>query len=388
MEPLTKHDTILWINHAIAYFKSIGKTQKDMAKLLGLEESRVSEMKVGSGTISPNLMGKIIEYCGSPKRNPGRYEEVELYDDIDSFFDKFKDVTINRFHRKLLKLTKNEEIYLHLLSLICAPNLHYKTDKKIIESQLNELFLSEEYVEKCNNYSEVLRNTVGYDERPIENFQWWNIDERGLQFLSVAGIVIRDFDTFRLLYLFSKLFSANLGFKFGSDTHLNLQPEVPNEPVILTGKCILIMKRGSLEGTIINSAFFDLIGKKKSGIQLSEYRGLKLKSEQYMPDYWQEVRCELYLSDNMNYHFLIYLSPTYIGESADIDDDSGNPLKWRGDVGPDDRLIIIRNVNSLSLYQKIEEIRKWFGLPDDSLFELKQEIAKAGGYVPGARVLL
>ncbi|QYJ85842.1 helix-turn-helix transcriptional regulator [Shewanella mesophila] len=388
MEQLTKNDTILWINHAITYFKSIGKTQKDMAKLLGIEESRLSEMKGGSGLISQNLMVKIVEYCGAPRRNPGRYEEVELYNDLQQFFDNFKSITVNRFYRKLQKLIKNDDIYSQLLDAVSPHELHYKADKETIEAMLNELFISEEFLDKCEKYSKVLLTTVGYDERPIEGFQWWNIDEAGCRILSIAGLIIKDFDSFKLLYLFSKLFSANLGFKFGSDTPLNLQPEVPSEPVILTGKCILIMKRGSLESTIINSAFFDLIGKKKIGIELNKYRGLKLKSEQYMPDYWQEVRCELYLSDNMNYHFLIYLSPTYIGESADIDDDSGNPLKWRGDVGPDDRLIIIRNVNSLSLYQKIEEIRKWFGLPDDSLFELKREIAKAGGYVPGARVLL
>lgn len=387
MEPLTKHDTILWINHAIAYFKSIGKTQKDMAKLLGLEESRVSEMKVGSGTISPNLMVKIIEYCGSPKRNPGRYEEVELYDDIDSFFDKFKDVTINRFHCKLLKLAKNEEIYLHLLSLICAPNLHYKTDKKIIETQLNELFLSEEYVEKCNNYSEVLRNTVGYDESPIENFQWWNIDERGLQLLSVAGIVIRDFDTFKLLYLYSKLFEAKLGFEFCGENPLNVLPKVSKAPVILTGKRIMVMKRGALDSTTVNAVFHELFGKKISGLKLNNYRGLKLEPEQYMPDYWNCARCELYLSENMNYYILIQLSHKPIMEWAPIDDDSLSENKYFGSIEPNDRAIIC-NINSLRLYDCIEEIRKWFGLPSDSLFELKQEIAKAGGYVPGAKVLL
>ncbi|EHC05169.1 hypothetical protein Sbal625DRAFT_3302 [Shewanella baltica OS625] len=387
MEPLTKHDTILWINHAIAYFKSIGKTQKDMAKLLGLEESRVSEMKVGSGTISPNLMGKIIEYCGSPKRNPGRYEEVELYDDIDSFFDNFKDVTINRFHRKLLKLVTNEEKYLHLLNLICAPNLHYKTDKKIIESQLNELFLSEEYLAKCNNYSEVLRNTIGYNERLIENFQWWNLDDEGQKLFSVAGIVIRDFDTFRLLYLYSKLFERITNFKFGSEERLNIQPQIPVEPVVLTGQRIKVMKSSSLKSTNVNAAFHELFGKKISGVKLNNYSELRLDPEQYMPDYWEYARCELYLGVNMNYYILIQLSHKDIMEWAHEDDDSLSENKYFGFIEPDDRVIVC-NINSLRLYDCIEEIRKWFGLPSDSLFELKQDIAKAGGYVPGAKVLL
>lgn len=387
MEPLTKHDTILWINHAIAYFKSIGKTQKDMAKLLGLEESRVSEMKVGSGTISPNLMGKIIEYCGSPKRNPGRYEEVELYDEVNDFFDKFKDVTLNRFYRKLLKLATNEEIFLQLLSLICTPNLHYKTDKKIIESQLNELFLSEEYLAKCNNYSEVLRNTIGYDERPIENFQWWNLVDEGQKFFRGASIEIRDFDTFRVLYLYSKLFEGITNFKFGSEERLNIQPQIPVEPIVLTGQRIMTMKSSSLKSTNVNSVFHELFGNNISGIKLNNYSELRLKPEQYMPDYWEYARCELYLSVNMNYYILIQLSHKAIIEWAPIDDDSLSENKYFGSIEPNDRAIIC-NINSLRLYDCIEEIRKWFGLPSDSLFELKQEIAKAGGYVPGAKVLL
>ncbi|WP_211253010.1 hypothetical protein [Vibrio pacinii] len=43
----TKRDTILWIEHAISYFKTQGKTQKEMSKFLDLSESRISEMKVG-----------------------------------------------------------------------------------------------------------------------------------------------------------------------------------------------------------------------------------------------------------------------------------------------------------------------------------------------------
>ena len=388
MEQLTKHDTILWINHAITYFKSIDKTQKDMAKALGLEESRLSEMKRGSGVISPNLMAKIVEYCGSPRRNPGRYLEVELYNDIENFFNSFESTTANRFYRKLLALIKNEELYQHFLDLISPHNLNYKTDKNAIEALLNEFFLSKEYLDICSKYSNILRTTDGSITRPIDDFQWWNVDDTGYKSLSIGGLSIKDFETFKLMFIFSKLFEDISEFKFGSVEPLNIQPQIPLEPVILTGQRILVMKNHSLESAPVTSAVDELFGKNKSGIKLSEYRTLKLKPEQYMPDYWQEGRCELYLSENMNYHFLIHLSPSDIHEYADSDDDSLSDMKYFGIVRPNDRLIIIRNVNSLSLYQQVEDIRKWFGLSIDSLLGLKEEIAKAGGYVPGARVLL
>jgi hypothetical protein len=402
MEPLTKHDTILWINHAIAYFKSIGKTQKDMAKILGLEESRVSEMKVGSGTISPNLMDKIIEYCGSPKRNPGHYVEVELYDGLDDFFDKFKDVTLNRFHRKLLKLATNEEIYHHLLSLIGAPNLHYKIDKKIIESQLNEMFLSEEHLDKWKKYSEFIRlNHKCFDDSKevkllrnelfqcqLEDKPLWTPGSRdGFMTLDIGGVKMGTLDVFKLLFLYYKLIELNADFKFGNLTTPNIQPEVHIEPVILTGQRILTMKSHSLESAQITSGIYELFGKNKDLFQLSSQNKLGLKPEQYMPDYWSCARCELYLSENMNYYILIQLSHKPIMEWAYEDDDSLSENKWFGSIEPDDRVIIC-NINSLRLYECIEEIRKWFGLPSDSLLEVKQKIAKAGGYVPGAKVLL
>ncbi|UAL43979.1 hypothetical protein K8B83_03690 [Shewanella inventionis] len=263
-----------------------------------------------------------------------------------------------------------------------------KNAESAIEALLNEFFLSKEYLDICSKYSNVLRTTDGFITRPIDDFQWWNVDDTGYKSLSIGGLSIKDFETFKLMFIFSKLFEDITEFKFGSVEPLNIQPQIPVEPVILTGQRILIMKSRSLESAPVTSAVDELFGKNKSGIKLSEYRTLKLKPEQYMPDYWSDARCELYLSENMNYHFLIQLSHSSIMEWAHIDDDSLSDEKYFGEVNANDRLIVIRNINSLHLYECIEKIRKWFGQPSDSLFELKQEIAKAGGYVPGARVLL
>jgi len=403
MEQLTKNDTILWINHAVTYFKGIGKTQKDMAKTLGIEESRVSEMKLGNGTISPNLMAAIVGCCGAPRRNPGRYEEVELYDDLDGFFNSFRSVTANRFHRKLLKLAKNDDFYHHFLDLVSTSNQHYKTDKSSIETLLNELLSSEEYLEICRKYSDIMRLNDKCSDGSREMFQlrdelfrcqsidkpmWSPASKDGYRVLNIGGLQIEELEVFKMLFLYLKLIQWGVDFQFGEHATKNIQPEVSIEPVVLTGKRILIVKSHSLESAQVASGVYELFGKNKGHFQFSAYHKLGLKPEQYMPDYWEEARCELYLSENMNYHFLIHLSPTFILEHADIDEESQSDLAYFGDVRPDDRLIVIRNINSLSLYQQIEDVRKWFGLPSDSLLELKQEIAKAGGYVPGARVLL
>ena len=119
MNDLTKYDTILWIKHAIANFKGIGKNQKKLSEQLGIEETRLSEMKAGKAVMTPNLMKKITELCGTPRRNPGRFEYAELYDDLNLFFSCFADVTEKRFYRQILNTLENVE-YIELISENCT----------------------------------------------------------------------------------------------------------------------------------------------------------------------------------------------------------------------------------------------------------------------------
>lgn len=381
MDKLTTNDTILWINHAVSFFRSIGRNQKDMAKALGLEESRVSEMKQGIGSISPSLMTRITDLCGAPRRNPGRYEEVELYDSIDFFINAFNKVTANRFYRKLINLLQINDFYDNFMDLVSAPGQHYQKDKVEIEALLNQLLSSEEYLKVCETYLSSFN--------PAEENKWWyEFCGTNVNGLNIGGLLISDLQVFKLLFLFSELAKGVEGFKFGDNTLLNLQPVTAITPVILTGNRILVIESVTLADFKSNVYLDGLKRVDKRFFQIDERHQFKLKSEQYMPDHWENGRCEVYLSDNMNYHFLIHLSHGVINIGTNSCDDYPKDEEYFGFVEPDDRLIVIKDVNALNLYKQIEEIRKWFGLATDSLFELKQEIARAGGYVPGARVLL
>jgi len=57
-------------------------------------------------------------------------------------------------------------------------------------------------------------------------------------------------------------------------------------------------------------------------------------------------------------------------------------------VKENDLFVVIENIDSRKLFSIIEDVRKWCALPIDNHFELKKNIARAGGYVPGARVLV
>lgn len=403
MPKLTKHDTMLWINHAIANFKSRGKNQKDLAAKLGLEESRLSEMKSGTGTISPSLMERIVDLCGAPRRNPGRYEMLEMYDSLEVFFESFRPVTENRFYRNLIE-TFNKDSYINQIckhtylepeTFDCSEP---EAKRELTVTRINELLHSEEFNAICLQYKEHLHQKEGRD------FSWKN-DKIGdgwheRDCFKMNELYIKNFGVFHGLYLLWLLASHIDNYSFASGEPVNLNPLKDLSPVVLIGRCLLFMNNSRLdEHSPINQASKELFGKKAhyrdiNGRHFSEAEDLDYISDQscHVPDFWQHVCCELYLSDNMNYHLLIHLAPSsiirYIDPDIEHEYKAILDINQLSDIRAEDRAAMITNINPLDLFQQIEEVRKWCGLPQDSHYELKKQIAKAGGYIPGVKVLV
>ncbi|AGH80924.1 hypothetical protein PCNPT3_04910 [Psychromonas sp. CNPT3] len=392
MNKLTKHDTILWINHAIAYFKSIEKNQKDLAKELGIEEARISEMKIGKGTILPSLMTNIVDLCGAPRRNPGRYEEVELYDDLDSFFDSYIDVTEDRFYRKILKIFKNKEYIKIIIHNIFSEEFRNENNKLeetdyLALKQINEIIKNTEFIDICSKCQKNLFELTGF-----YNFAWANRKGtyRDKEHLEIDGFCVRSRGDFHFLYLLWLVVEKYPDFKLGGKNNVNTPPYKELTPIVLTGNRLLIGTRDTNNfRTRINKEIEGKFGCSYRYPKLFDYDSpfekFKLNNKiEPAPDAWFEVIYEVYLSENMNYHLLIHLSFDSVEQS--IIDAEFNDNEFI--VKPADRVVVIHNINSLDLFRKIEEIRKWIGLPKDNNYILKQQIAKAGGYVPGARVLI
>lgn len=380
MQRITKSDTVLWINHAVSYFKSINKTQKDMARILDLDESRISEMKNGVGTLSPSLMKKITEYCGAPRRNPGRYLEAELYKSLDSFVEDFSAVTNNRAEIALLKLLKNERFYSQFLSELSLTDIYKTGDKQALEHKLNELLASDEFAAVCDQYTEVFDSNN-------HNKSWFYFCKQNSAGLSVDGVVIGDLSAFKILYLISKRLIPLPGFKLGEHRQFSIQPVSPDVPMVMTGNRVLVMNSQSLE-KFNKTIKTDELARQQACLQLMRPNLFELKPEQFVFDEWACGRCDVYLSENLNYHFIIHLSATVIADGTHSEDLDPSVDDYYGIRSPGDRLVVIESVNVLNLFQQIELIRKWFSLPEDTLLELREKIAKAGGYIPGARVLL
>ncbi|MDE1317807.1 helix-turn-helix transcriptional regulator [Vibrio aestuarianus] len=394
---LTKNDLILWVTHAIAHFESLGKKQKDLAHALGIEATRLSEMKTGKGTLSPNLIERITELCGAPRRNPGRFEYAELYPDLDTFFSNLLPVTENRFYRKILTMLSNSD-YLDAIINHCSSNEADDLETPVSREQtiynINSLITNKEFQSVCLNYQKHL-----LDSGLSWTFKWANTEKQGWNSkdkLTIENVTISDERIFHSLYLAWRLKQYVIEYEFGNERLININPTKDRTSIVMTGDRILTLQSESSVNYPINKEIEKILGSASSYKDIhsshspfGEQPIFSRRKQEPKPDWWGDIRCEVYLSENMNYHFLIHMT----AETMEFEDQ--NILEYPTDlndrepiVQPNDRIAIITNISSLELYRQVEELRKWVGMPSDNLYKLKQKIAKAGGYVPEAIVLL
>ncbi|MGL1088629.1 helix-turn-helix domain-containing protein [Vibrio vulnificus] len=368
---MTKEESIKWINHAIAFYKGLGKTQKELAKDFGIEESRLSELKSVHKPlkVSPSQVRKIIEICGAPKRDPGRFENVELYDSLDSFFNQYISVTLNRFHRDVYESLTNKAIVNEILKK-CS----YKNDDKEQQVEaINQLVRSKEFAEICKDAS-LNSKLIGSSKNEFSLIT------------KLYGLIINDSATFHRLRQLWSLVEVLPEFQFGNETNNGLDLIVPKTPVVLTGNRIAAF--------MPDYSRFDYPANRLVKSELSVLMNGYLSAVEPIPelDIWQTIRVEIYLSENMNYHILIHMSDDDL-KPRDLSHESTVPegfdwCNYDAAFGEKDRIAVIRSVNTLDLFSQIEELRKWQGLEVDNLYELKRNIAKAGGHIPGAHVLI
>ncbi|MCQ8867683.1 hypothetical protein ACED56_15430 [Vibrio splendidus] len=364
----TKRDTILWIEHAISYFKTQGKTQKEMSKFLDLSESRISEMKVGKRALTTSERQRIIDICGSPRRNSGRYERAYYFESLDRFFDVYGEFIESRYHNNLLTQLRSKEVQSKLLASFDIFENGKFNDKGYIElSDIDKLIRSNEADEVFERYSSWLREEDGARQPKMEFMD--------------SDVVLDDKKAFHLLYQLWFFVQSETSFYLCNEEPHNIAQLSHCEDIIMTGEKVLLM---SNEGELrpVNEPVLDKFG------SLNRY------PDSLKPEIWQAVRVEFYLSEEMNYHIFIQLSPkrnifTYLdvekyGDNAAYMDE----LFQIAEVDTEDLLIVIENLNASALWSSVENVRKWCALPSDSNYKLKQRIAKFGGYVPGARVLV
>lgn len=358
---MTKEESIRWVNHAIAFYHNLGKTQKELANHLGIKPSRLSELKnpQHSLTVSPTQMKSIVELCGAPKRDEGRFEYAEVYDSLALFFDQYLAVTLDRFHQNLFRYFSDQET---LDELAKSTKANHDT-KELTYKAIAQYVKSPEFGDLMEGES-------------TSEHQYYELSQQ-------YDLSIDDRQTIHKLRLLHSLLTALPSFQLGTVNTNQIKIRISNVPVVMTGKRIIAFLPETTcfdypANQHVKNAFKHLI---PNGYSPSVPK----------PEEWSTIRVEVYLSENMNYHVLIHMAesdlrPTDMSYQPTTVTEFGH-YNYDSFVGKKDRIAIIKNINTLELFDQIEALLKWQGIEAGSLYELKQNIAKAGGHVAGALVL-
>ncbi|WP_257274500.1 helix-turn-helix transcriptional regulator [Endozoicomonas sp. SESOKO4] len=402
MTEVSRYESKLFIHHALESVKSSGGNQKQLAELLGIEETRLSEAKNGRYSITPSAKQMIIEHFGMPRPGKGVYVKGEVYDSLDEFICNYEQSSLDRHLSRLAKTFSRsdyQEIACGLFyCLVDNVSASEKRDLKI--KMINGILNDDRFVEwgkKVSSYIYGVENPAcnshkSYDDPPeplpdfsseLENdlLKGFIDSERKLfSFPKGRDIHKEEFrNTFYWLWLLKyHMPEFKFGFPFDVKTHQMKQ-------IVLTGRVIM-------DDTHQTEKVRDINLHKASEVSTQYSRYEKLGHVPYLgryvhpevsidpqskinskPDYWPITHLKLFMNESMEYHLWIKLARDY--------QYSDSPQM------ADERDIIIRKIHWKDLFSDIEKIRKWVGAANSPEESIKTQIALAGGFIPGAEVL-
>lgn len=401
----TKQTTSLWINHAISRYQKLGLNQKRLADDLGIEESRLSEMKQGRKRISPSQMDQIIDLCGAPKRGKGRFELAKIFKNVDDFSLSVNEILEDSFIKKIIKAYSRVDYIENLINAVIVDSDHFKNEENrnfMVINWINTTLKNKDFIEQCRLYQKSFKHPNSWTDwandwiNKKDNYQYGDKN-----CYVVNNVMIKNKKIFHALYLLAIVKNKFPEYEFNSNKKIQID-KYQNIPTVISGKSILVIKNfiKEPENSSINDETFKKYGYKKHFIETDTFYSYDdYKSDPHSmlfkfnsslePFFINDIRCELYLSEEMNYHLLIHFSESILGymeiEDAEKDQDCDSEAFVDEER---DHAIIIPNINLLELSNEIEKVRKWARLPTDNNYLLFKQIARAGGFIPGAQMLV
>lgn len=343
MAGIEAQESILLIEHAISTFKHQGKNQSDLAEFLGIEATRLSEGKKGNWRLMPTQKNLITREFGYPRQGKGVYVHAEHYSTVSQFIESFHEIGDSRFHQRVsssLSRTKYLDAFLEQIEVRESSN----SSNEVKIGLLNEYIDSNDF----SNWFEIAKTDNYIPNNLTTSYSWDKLlraSEGSHQYSIISSYLYR----VGLLK-----FANDSSYTIGSNKNENL-----NQVELV------------LSGSIILDADIAINTNKKltSSISVpSQFSKFMFSDSHMSPDSWSRVKLQLFLSESMRYNVLIIFEPSPRHST-------------------EQRQVVIEDLDQTTLFQQIEELRKFFGESSSYENRIKQKIAENGGYVPGARRL-
>jgi hypothetical protein len=410
------------IKHALDSSKRM--TSQRLARYLDVPPSRISEGQHGAWRLNDDLGQRLIDKFGRPRGIPGRYVQAEVSDSISDFIAEEAELSRKR-HLQTVVGTLCDAGFLQQLAEKVTPwPAGTYSPPELTTQKINEVLSCLERFMLGPKFSEWFRalrqrherlNNEGGSSSDLEAFFWAStyydielIEEipnpvgspnlpntNGLRTHAMAeGLALEKINALDLasvgaafLALRKEKHYRSAGLK--KPLSLARPPEhtgcVEVEEFVLTGNLIWTeesqfktAKRGL---PFADEAIFRVPGNQYPKTisptfemyDRQEFRSLKGQPN-WDVDCWSTYRVELFLRRDCNYSLVIEL---------------GNEQVSRGPGGYHHplRKVVIPNITGRHILDHLNELRDWLELEELPEQSIKEKIAEAGGYIPGAQIL-
>ena len=440
-DKLSFEDTKRLLDHACT--ASPGMTAAKIADFLGEPPSRISEGRNKGWRLKISDANKLVEKYGQPKGKPGLFVRAEERESIKSFIEHESSTSKSRHLKRIWSLYHSITFLNSLADEVMMVDDEFfptyeafaedgdellnmderdavrkaRAQKKKISAEfrkekLNKLFTMMEtpeffqWLSATRLYLDKLRDT--YDDpqmifNKLSNAGYYGINEihniapdGDHNHLSKEGSLkqlqkehgLKFFPPIEMsLFLFGTLEQHFREYEEPSTkkTLISQADEALMElrEYVITGEKIWTQKDKftipKLGETAITGIFFPDDNNRPDWTYPLLHDNLSLRSPDeknltsLSVDRWTTYEISLFLKENCDYALMLSLG-SYEQSYTDV-------------IHTPERFIVIPDISGLQLFDELDEMREWLNLPELPLDEMKTDIAKYGGYVPGAVVI-
>ncbi|XKH61894.1 hypothetical protein LG290_16520 (plasmid) [Halomonas sediminis] len=409
---LSKIDTRNLLRHA-----TMRSSTKDVAALIGVADSRISEGKDERWQLSLEAAAKLRTEFGTPLAEAGLFLECEVWDTLEGLQAESDSVARGRQWQRIMTVLQYSELQRILASLVSPEQ---SAGGARLRKHLGALLQDAEFV-SWYHYNKM---TLSDAEAGSGSWQGRNSPLLSLSspVLSEGGLKITEilqrhglmsglkWHTEQLIeHRLTLILLAELACNRQEISELANLSEDAFQPFLTPWPDINTPQHARSQETVVTG---DIIWRSYSWISppmrpaaVLPLEGLPeptswLTSVDYdlrwltafLPDQFNHLDLQVVMTKHLHYHLVLTLSlqRAMMGSSCHMEEhrllstnlDDGMTLEWIPA-----RQIVIREVKSEGLFDAIGEIHRWLGLTPPETYSLKREIAQNGGYLAGVLYL-